>query len=105
MSTTTGIEFNEKNGYSYVAVDGKKEAKMTFVFAGEDTIIIDHTEVNPGYNGKGFGNKMLEKIVAFARDNQIKIIPNPDGIRIAIIGINNRIFVRAIAIICHPHFR
>ncbi len=75
MSTTTGIEFNEKNGYSYLAVDGKKEAKMTFVFAGEDTIIIDHTEVNPGYNGKGFGNKMLEKIVAFARDNQIKIIP------------------------------
>ena len=75
MSTTTGIELNEKNGYIYVAVDGKKEAKMTFVFAGEDTIVIDHTEVNPGYNGKGFGNKMLEKIVTFARDNQIKIIP------------------------------
>ena len=28
---------------------------MTFVFAGEDKIIIDHTEVNPRNEGKGFG--------------------------------------------------
>lgn len=75
MSITIGIEFNEKNGYSDVLAEGQKVAKMTFVFAGEGTIIIDHTEVNPGHNGKGFGKKMLEKIIAFAREKDIKIVP------------------------------
>ena len=75
MSVKTGIEFNEKNGYTYVTVDGKEVAKMAFVFEDKNTIIINHTEVNPGYNGKGFGNMMLDKAVAFARENKIKIIP------------------------------
>ena len=48
---------------------------MTFVFAGPDKIIIDHTEVNPEYNGKGFGKKMVAKAVEFAREKDIKIIP------------------------------
>ncbi|WP_392388794.1 GNAT family N-acetyltransferase [Flavobacterium piscinae] len=54
MNETIQHHQNEKNGYFSVEVDGKTEAKMTFVFAGSDKIIIDHTEVNPGNNGKGF---------------------------------------------------
>ncbi len=75
MNETIGLELNDKNGYFYVTVDGKQEAKMTFVFAGEKQIIIDHTEVNPGNNGKGFGKKMVAKAVDFAREKGIKIIP------------------------------
>ena len=56
-------------------VNGKSEAKMTFVFAGNEKIIIDHTEVNPSNNGKGFGRKMVAKAVEFAREKNIKIIP------------------------------
>ena len=48
---------------------------MTFVFAGEDKIIIDHTEVNEGNNGKGYGKMMVAKAVEFARRKNIKIIP------------------------------
>ena len=48
---------------------------MTFVFAGEDKIIIDHTEVNEGNNGKGFGKMMVAKAVEFAREKNLKIIP------------------------------
>lgn len=48
---------------------------MTFVFAGNDKIIIDQTEVNPGNNGKGYGKKMGTKAVEFAREKNIKIIP------------------------------
>ena len=62
-------------GYFYIDVDGKREALMTFVFAGEDKIIIDHTEVNPGNNGKGFGKMMVLKAVEFAREKNIKILP------------------------------
>lgn len=75
MSNTVGLERNEKNGYFYVTADGKQEAKMTFVFAGEKQMIIDHTEVNPGNNGKGYGKMMVSAAVDFARENAIKIIP------------------------------
>ncbi|MBP6760042.1 MAG: N-acetyltransferase [Flavobacterium sp.] len=70
-----GLEINGSKGYFYVSVDGKQEGKMTFVFAGNDKIIIDHTEVNPGNNGKGYGKKMVVKAVEYAREKNIKIIP------------------------------
>lgn len=69
------LKTNDKNGYFYIDVNGNTEAKMTFVFAGEDKIIIDHTEVNPGNEGKGFGKKMLARAVEYAREQGIKIIP------------------------------
>lgn len=69
------LELNGSKGYFYVSVDGKQEGKMTFVFAGNDKIIIDHTEVNPGNNGKGYGKKMVAKAVEYAREKNIKIIP------------------------------
>lgn len=65
---------NQKGSFSYV-VDGKTEAKMTFVFAGNDKLIIDHTEVNPGNNGKGYGKKLVESAVTFALEKNLKIIP------------------------------
>ena len=69
------LKTNDKNGDFYIEVDGKQEALMTFVFAGEDKIIIDHTEVNPGNEGKGFGKKMVAKAVEFAREKGVKIVP------------------------------
>ena len=70
-----GLDISGNKGYFYVTIDGKPEAKMTFVFAGEDKIIIDHTEVNPGNEGKGLGKKMVTKAVEYARENGIKILP------------------------------
>ncbi len=67
------IEGNK--GYFHIDVDGKQEAKMTFVFVGDKQIIIDHTEVHPGNEGKGFGKQMVTKAVEWARENGIKIIP------------------------------
>ena len=75
METEVKLEINDKNGYFHIDIEGKTEAKMTFVFAGADKIIIDHTEVNEGNNGKGFGKMMVAKAVDFAREKNIKIIP------------------------------
>lgn len=75
METVVKLEVNNKNGYFYIEINGTIEAKMTFVFAGTDKIIIDHTEVNEGHNGKGFGKMMVAKAVAFAREKNLKIIP------------------------------
>ena len=69
------LKINDNKGAFYIEVEGIQEALMTFVFAGEDKIIIDHTEVNPGNEGKGFGKKMVTKAVEFAREKGIKILP------------------------------
>lgn len=69
------LEIDGKKGYFHIDADGKQEAKMTFVFAGDEKIIIDHTEVNPGNEGKGFGKQMVRKAVEWARENDMKIIP------------------------------
>ena len=75
MNEKVQLELTDKNGFFHIDINGKTEAKMTFVFAGPDKIIIDHTEVNEGNNGKGFGKKMVAKAVEFAREKNIKIIP------------------------------
>ncbi|QBZ96766.1 GNAT family N-acetyltransferase [Flavobacterium sangjuense] len=69
------LKIDGNKGFFYIDVDGKHEAMMTFVFAGDKQIIIDHTEVNPGNEGKGFGKQMVSKAVEYARENGIKIIP------------------------------
>jgi predicted GNAT family acetyltransferase len=75
MNEQIKLESNDKNGFFSIEIDGKTEAKMTFVFAGRDKIIIDHTEVNPGNNGKGLGKKMVTAAVEMARERNLKIIP------------------------------
>ena len=39
-------------------------AEMTYVWAGDAKIIIDHTEVDESLNGKGIGKQMVEKLFA-----------------------------------------
>lgn len=75
MNNEVQLNINEKNGFFYIDINGIHEAMMSFVFAGSDKIIIDHTEVKPGNEGKGFGIKMVTKAVEYAREHQIKIIP------------------------------
>ncbi len=75
MNNEVQLKINEKNGFFYIDINGSHEAMMSFVFAGSDKIIIDHTEVNPGNEGKGFGKKMVVKALEYAREHQIKIIP------------------------------
>ena len=42
---------------------------MSFVFAGNYQIFIDHTEVNENQSGKGLGKMMIKIAVCYARDN------------------------------------
>ncbi|WP_185113220.1 MULTISPECIES: GNAT family N-acetyltransferase [unclassified Chryseobacterium] len=66
---------DKKHGSFEAQIDGQKAGLMTYTWAGEDRFIIDHTEVEDAYNGKGVGKEMLLKAVEFARENNKKIIP------------------------------
>ena len=64
-----------KKGMFYIEQNQQIVAEMTYVWAGDAKIIIDHTEVDESLNGKGIGKQMVEKAVNFAREKTIKIIP------------------------------
>ncbi|OXB03379.1 GNAT family N-acetyltransferase [Flavobacterium oncorhynchi] len=64
-----------RRGYFEAVEDGKEAGKMTYTWAGDTKFIIDHTEVNPDFNGKGVGKKLVMAAVEYARTNNFKIIP------------------------------
>ncbi len=64
-----------KKGRFYLEIDGEQKAEMTYTFAGDNKIIIDHTEVDPSLKGQGVGYKLVEAAVTYAREKDIKILP------------------------------
>lgn len=56
-------------------IDGFLAGKMTYSQAGENKFIIDHTEVDKRFSGKGVGRRLVMESVQFARENQLKIVP------------------------------
>lgn len=66
---------NQSKGSFYIEQDDQRAAEMTYVWAGTDRIIIDHTEVKPVLKGTGAGKQLVKAAVDFARARGIKIIP------------------------------
>jgi predicted GNAT family acetyltransferase len=64
-----------KRGVFYIEDDNKEIALMHYIFSGPGKIIIDHTEVNDEYEGKGLGRQLVKAGVAYARELQMKILP------------------------------
>lgn len=66
---------NGKKG-AFIAVDNDMEiGEMTYIWSNDYQIIIDHTEVSSGYEGRGIGKDLFTKAIEFARENKISIIP------------------------------
>jgi hypothetical protein len=62
-------------GAFFVEQDGRQLAEMTYVWAGKERIIIDHTEVSDELRGQGAGKQLVAAAVDFARERAIKILP------------------------------
>lgn len=69
------IEDNAKKGRFVLLEEGKEAGEMTFTWAGEQKLIIDHTGIGEEHGGKGYGKMLLAKAVEFAREKDIKVIP------------------------------
>ncbi|NBW35927.1 MAG: N-acetyltransferase [Cytophagia bacterium] len=62
-------------GLFYIEIDHEKLAEMSYSKAGDQLIIIDHTEVDEKLKGKGAGKQLVQAAVDYARHHQIKILP------------------------------
>ncbi len=68
-------EQNERKGRFVIYEGAVFAGEMTYTWAGTGKFIIDHTGIEESFNGKGFGKKLLEQAVAFARKQEVKILP------------------------------
>lgn len=65
----------ECKGFFKATENDQTAGQMTYSWAGSDKFIIDHTEVEPQFNGQGVGRKLVMAAVEFAREKGLKIIP------------------------------
>lgn len=71
------IQHKEENnkGSFYIEDNGVTIAKITYSKAGEEKLILDHTEVDISLKGQGVGLQLVEAAVNFARTHNFKIMP------------------------------
>lgn len=70
------MEIKQSNNQFYVGDNPERPlAAMTFVPSGNDKIIIDHTEVSEELRGQSVGDKLLDALVEYSKENHLKIIP------------------------------
>lgn len=78
MSTAkVSIEREELNGvHEFVLrVDGERLGFLEFTRPDAGVMRIEYVEVDPELRGTGLGKQLVEKAVAFAKDNQLKVVP------------------------------
>lgn len=68
-------ESTETKGAFYIEGPTSILAEMSYVWAGEQMLIIDHTEVSPTLKGQGIGAKLTAALVNYAREKQLKVLP------------------------------
>ena len=76
--STIHVELQEALGHArYVAtVEGRDgEAELTFARARPDLVIADHTAAPDSLRGTGAAAALVERLIADARADQFKIIP------------------------------
>lgn len=69
------METEGPKGRYFIEAPGGITAEMTFSRASETLIIIDHTEVPDIFRGTGTGVRLVEALIADAREAGTKIIP------------------------------
>jgi predicted GNAT family acetyltransferase len=69
------LKLNEQGRGAFVIEDaGQRLAEMEISVAG-DNLTVYHTEVSDKLKGQGIGSKLLDRMVGYARDNKLKVIP------------------------------
>lgn len=74
---TTKMELSElHNGLLGLFEEEKRVGEMVLSITPEkNELMVFHTEVSPEFGGKGYAGQLLESLVSYARNNNLKIIP------------------------------
>ncbi len=72
---TIEAENHGARGRYVVRVSDAPEAEMTWFSSGKDVITIDHTFVPPELRNRGIAEKLVQRGIADARAQGLKIVP------------------------------
>jgi predicted GNAT family acetyltransferase len=61
-------------GFFFIEKDGKQIGRMD-IGVRNGNLTVYHTEVDPDHQGKGFSGALLNRMVNYARENNLKVIP------------------------------
>jgi predicted GNAT family acetyltransferase len=69
------IQLNENGQGAFIIPDGEERlGEMVFAISGPD-LTVYHTEVQPKAEGQGLAKMLLQAMVTYAREKQLKVIP------------------------------
>ena len=60
--------------FQYV-LEGNAVGEMHYRMNDENTMTIDHTEVDEKMEGQGIGKQLLGELVEYVREHNVKVIP------------------------------
>ena len=63
-----------KKGEFYIEENGERIARIQYFHSSEDEINVYHTEVSEELQGEGIGEDLVDKVVKFARGEDLKIV-------------------------------
>lgn len=66
---------NEEKQGAFVIKDGEEQVGEMVLAIVDAELVVYHTEVSPKAEGKGLAKKMLDAMVAYARQNHLKVVP------------------------------
>lgn len=70
------LEIIKGNNRFYIGKSEKNDiARITYYYKEDNVIVIDHTFVSPKLRGKSVAGNLLNKVIEFARVNNLLIIP------------------------------
>ena len=75
MDFEISVKITETKGSFIYWQNDQKGGEMTFSIAGPEKIIIDHTEVEDDFRGKGVGFQLVTFAVNYVREKGIKMLP------------------------------
>jgi predicted GNAT family acetyltransferase len=67
--------FDGQKGSFYIEVNYQKVATIDYVMENDTKLIIEHTGVDNSLRGLGIGKKLLEKLITYAREKQLLVVP------------------------------
>lgn len=65
---------NRRRGAFYAEEEGKQVGEMV-IGLSETTLTVYHTEVDAAMEGRGLARKMLDAMVAYAREHSLQVLP------------------------------
>ena len=68
------LDHGQKGEFFAVNASGQRIAEISYVWSGEHKIIANHTWVDDSLRGQGVARQLLDVLVAFAREKNLKIV-------------------------------